>query len=628
MNNNPSPASHSSVTTSGEQGSPSSSSTNSGHRPKQFQFRKGYGSAVPKPEGEQSDFKTRVLAQWNELVSEFDAHNESILKKLSEEHAGVWRDSPRVPLVLQPLSTFEQRCFSSGHLQSHVSMRDNPQAQSAGAQVPLKQTRENRGTYQKKPVEKERFSSNSAAWREEPDTKESEEGDETILWATEETGVGMFDSQGNFKFITESAMQDQSGMKSQIDKSVFFGSRPVQPVAPAAAPVAAPAPKVELPITETKEWYYKDPKGNTQGPFQSSQMLDWYNRHYFPEHLPLKRSLDTHFEPLSIWMLRCDGRCPFEPTKPKVAVAAPGLSSPPAPSVPEVIQFGSLSSADDPIVNVPVRKSPILSPTTTIPLLPPKQPEPEAPKENEVDKQARFLESLMLRNKAAKAAPVSPQAVIAEQAEQVKTKYSAVEEAPAAQPPVAWKTVNTTSPSLVDIKRQQEVESAKAKQQQQPAPSGPKSFADLLAGTSTPTVEPKKPTIAPISKPTATMAQPSQQQQPQTNNIVRQTKVPSDPLKEWMSSKLKAVDAVDSVFLHSLLSECSTAEEAAILLRDNLLVIPEDSVDLKGFSREYLKRRFGKQIPAYVLEIVSPRAVDDRDLRPEAEFSTVTRKKK
>jgi hypothetical protein len=97
--------------------------------------------------------------------------------------------------------------------------------------------------------------------------------------------------------------------------------------------------------------------------------------------------------------------------------------------------------------------------------------------------------------------------------------------------------------------------------------------------------------------------------------------------------KLKPVESiVDTTFLYSLLSDCRSAEEAAILLRDNLLSTPTLSSpttdDLKSFSKEYLKRRFGKSIPAFVLEIVCPRAVDDRDSRPEAEFSTVVNKKK
>lgn len=46
------------------------------------------------------------------------------------------------------------------------------------------------------------------------------------------------------------------------------------------------------------EWFYRDPQGDTQGPFSSGDMSEWYKAGYFQESLMVRRSIDNTFTPL------------------------------------------------------------------------------------------------------------------------------------------------------------------------------------------------------------------------------------------------------------------------------------------------------------------------------------------
>lgn len=48
-------------------------------------------------------------------------------------------------------------------------------------------------------------------------------------------------------------------------------------------------------MEESVLWIYLDPQGNTQGPFNSADMLDWFNAGYFPQDLMLRRNVDRRF---------------------------------------------------------------------------------------------------------------------------------------------------------------------------------------------------------------------------------------------------------------------------------------------------------------------------------------------
>ncbi|KAJ3140808.1 hypothetical protein HK100_009122, partial [Physocladia obscura] len=58
-------------------------------------------------------------------------------------------------------------------------------------------------------------------------------------------------------------------------------------------------------------WFYKDPMGNIQGPFNTDQMQDWFSKSFFSEDLPVKREQDMLFEPLSNLLIRFGRDRPF-----------------------------------------------------------------------------------------------------------------------------------------------------------------------------------------------------------------------------------------------------------------------------------------------------------------------------
>lgn len=47
-------------------------------------------------------------------------------------------------------------------------------------------------------------------------------------------------------------------------------------------------------------WYYRDPQGNTQGPFTASQLIQWEKEGYYDSELPVSKHADHGFKPLAI----------------------------------------------------------------------------------------------------------------------------------------------------------------------------------------------------------------------------------------------------------------------------------------------------------------------------------------
>ena len=61
-------------------------------------------------------------------------------------------------------------------------------------------------------------------------------------------------------------------------------------------------------------WWYKDPSGQEQGPFEKQQMAQWFHDGYFPQDLPIRSNVQTPFIQLKDWfyqgmtgmILHCD----------------------------------------------------------------------------------------------------------------------------------------------------------------------------------------------------------------------------------------------------------------------------------------------------------------------------------
>lgn len=63
-------------------------------------------------------------------------------------------------------------------------------------------------------------------------------------------------------------------------------------------PVKDPEPEPVPLVMIEKVWWYKDPKGNVQGPFSSNDMRKWYNGNFFTSALPIRFRADGKFSPL------------------------------------------------------------------------------------------------------------------------------------------------------------------------------------------------------------------------------------------------------------------------------------------------------------------------------------------
>ncbi|XP_052403632.1 GRB10-interacting GYF protein 2 isoform X2 [Carassius gibelio] len=67
-----------------------------------------------------------------------------------------------------------------------------------------------------------------------------------------------------------------------------------------------------LPTTHEAafKWFYKDPQGEIQGPFNNQEMSEWFQAGYFTMTLQVKRGCDEMFQPLGE-MIKLWGRVPF-----------------------------------------------------------------------------------------------------------------------------------------------------------------------------------------------------------------------------------------------------------------------------------------------------------------------------
>jgi hypothetical protein len=85
-------------------------------------------------------------------------------------------------------------------------------------------------------------------------------------------------------------------------------------------------------IDSMETWFYRDPQGNVQGPFRSSEMHQWFGQGYFTGGLLLRRECDKIFITL-YEMGKLYDRNPFDPYEP---------DSPPPPPIMVCITLHTL----------------------------------------------------------------------------------------------------------------------------------------------------------------------------------------------------------------------------------------------------------------------------------------------
>lgn len=111
----------------------------------------------------------------------------------------------------------------------------------------------------------------------------------------------------------------------------------------AAASAPPPAPGLAAPARKddddgswrVKPWFYKDPQGQHQGPFEAPQMRQWFNAGYFDDDLPLRQGESGDFVPLGrLFSSPQDAFVtkPLLPAPPKPpGMAPPAFAQPAAP---------------------------------------------------------------------------------------------------------------------------------------------------------------------------------------------------------------------------------------------------------------------------------------------------------
>lgn len=101
------------------------------------------------------------------------------------------------------------------------------------------------------------------------------------------------------------------GLQSQPSGS-SFGQNPA-PTAGSLASTSMPTSQQrQMVMPDRMRWIYRDPQGNTQGPWSGLEMHDWYKAGFFSPELQVKKLEDTDYEPLAQLIRRIgNSREPF-----------------------------------------------------------------------------------------------------------------------------------------------------------------------------------------------------------------------------------------------------------------------------------------------------------------------------
>lgn len=502
---------------------------------------------------------------------------------------------------------------------------------------------------------------------------------------------GSFDENGVFRsgtLLKELSLEEDA----PIEKTPSLFSSPSLPAAqPAAAVAVAQAPvkpPASLPtITPETNWFYRDPSGHIQGPFQSSRMLEWYNGGYFPESLPLRREQDVFFEPLSTWKIKCGGQIPF------AAYSAPQLSSSPSSVVDDL--FASRSPRM-PELTAPVVPNPVPTGTTasSVPTTrsvaiesifgasrPAASPEPavqmpsSSPKRNE--KSVQQLEQELTKiaftvagpGVSSKPAESAPGPVDAEQAAtkswskpsgqvakpvslaEIMKQQDAIEAVPlkpaAVEPEIVggngWAKLPSSSTSLADIIQAEALKAKVAPAESVHVASGPKSFADLVraagqvGGSIVVTNQAQQPVAA--SAVAAPAIKAADLEQYSIKSASRAPEPAVETLDKWCLQALKQSPLskeIDPDTCCALLMDLSSASAILSFSIETLYpLLPANSAfDLAGFASELATKKFGKAASANVnwsrltAASGSPATALKSSTSADFSFETVRRKKK
>jgi len=101
------------------------------------------------------------------------------------------------------------------------------------------------------------------------------------------------------------------GPQSQIGGSTF-GQTQGPTVGSIASNQLPNSQQRQMVMPDRMRWIYRDPQGNTQGPWSGLEMHDWYKAGFFSPELQVKKLEDTDYEPLAQLIRRIgNSREPF-----------------------------------------------------------------------------------------------------------------------------------------------------------------------------------------------------------------------------------------------------------------------------------------------------------------------------
>lgn len=91
----------------------------------------------------------------------------------------------------------------------------------------------------------------------------------------------------------------------------------------------------QMVMPDRMRWIYRDPQGNTQGPWSGLEMHDWYKAGFFSPELQVKKLEDPDYEPLAQLIRRIgNSREPF--LVPQIGIPHGSANAPPSSNVPSL----------------------------------------------------------------------------------------------------------------------------------------------------------------------------------------------------------------------------------------------------------------------------------------------------
>ena len=141
---------------------------------------------------------------------------------------------------------------------------------------------------------------------------------------------------------------------SGAPSSSNYFARSQEPDAPGASSQLPPSQQRQMVMPDRMRWIYRDPQGNTQGPWSGLEMHDWYKAGFFSPELQVKKLEDADYEPLAQLIRRIgNSREPF--LVPQIGI--PHGSSAPQPSAAATAPAATPSAAQSSSAQPPFASS-------------------------------------------------------------------------------------------------------------------------------------------------------------------------------------------------------------------------------------------------------------------------------